>query len=104
MKIAEMHVTPITMADPPLFSSYGLHAPYALRTIVELVSEDGVTGAAETHVGALTVTQFERVRHHVEGRSAYDLARLQLEIDDQYAESGTQGPRSGNRSNARTPR
>ncbi|MEA2512405.1 MAG: hypothetical protein QOJ59_1892, partial [Thermomicrobiales bacterium] len=26
MKIVEMRVTPVAIADPPLFSSYGLHA------------------------------------------------------------------------------
>ena len=29
----------------------GLHAPYALRTIVEIVSDDGITGVSETHGG-----------------------------------------------------
>jgi L-alanine-DL-glutamate epimerase-like enolase superfamily enzyme len=36
---------------PPLRSSYGLHAPYALRTILELKTEDGLTGIAETYGG-----------------------------------------------------
>ena len=47
MKIVDLRLTPIAMADPPLLSSYGLHAPYALRTVVELVGEDGLTGAAD---------------------------------------------------------
>ncbi len=36
MKIVEMRVVPVAMADPPLRSAFGLHAPYALRTIVQL--------------------------------------------------------------------
>ena len=36
IKIAEMRITPIAIADPPIRSSYGLHQPYALRTIVSL--------------------------------------------------------------------
>ena len=62
MKIAEMRVTPVAMADPPLFSSYGLHAPYALRSVVELVSEDGLTGVAETHGGERPLLQLEQAR------------------------------------------
>ena len=31
MKIQEMRVTPIAIADPPLRNAAGLHAPYALR-------------------------------------------------------------------------
>jgi glucarate dehydratase len=86
LKIVEMRVTPIAMADPPLLSSYGLHAPYALRTIVELVSEDGLTGAAETHGGASTLAQLERSRRVVVGRDAYDLARLETAVDDLFAD------------------
>jgi len=37
----------IAIADPPLRSSYGRHAPYALRTILELKSDDGIIGLAE---------------------------------------------------------
>jgi glucarate dehydratase len=33
MQIVEMMVHSVAAADPPLRSSYGLHAPYALRTI-----------------------------------------------------------------------
>ncbi len=44
MKIVDMRVTPIALVDPPLRSAFGLHAPYALRTIVELVTDDGLVG------------------------------------------------------------
>ena len=36
MRISEIRLHPIAIADAPLRSSYGRHAPYALRTIVEL--------------------------------------------------------------------
>ena len=47
MRIAEVHIHKLAIADPPLRSSYGLHQPYALRTILELKSDDGVIGIAE---------------------------------------------------------
>ncbi len=47
MKIAAMHITPIALGDPPLLNAAGLHAPYCLRTVVELVTADGLTGLAE---------------------------------------------------------
>ena len=37
-KIKEFHITPIAVTDPPLLNAAGLHAPYALRTIVELIT------------------------------------------------------------------
>ena len=45
--IKEMIITPIAIKDPPLLNAAGLHAPYALRTIVELVTEDGIVGISE---------------------------------------------------------
>ncbi len=47
MKITEMHITPIALGDPPLLNAAGLHAPYCLRTVVELKTDDGLTGLAE---------------------------------------------------------
>ena len=35
-KIKQVNITPIAIVDPPLLNAAGLHAPYALRTIVEL--------------------------------------------------------------------
>ena len=93
MKIVEMRATPVAMADPPLLSSYGLHAPYALRTVVEHVGEDGITGAAETHGGERTLVHFGRARDAVVGRDAYDLARLRRDVDRAFTGSrGDPGP------------
>lgn len=47
MRITEMHITPIALGDPPLLNAAGLHAPYALRTVVELITDNGLTGLAE---------------------------------------------------------
>jgi len=85
MKIVEFRITPIAVADPPLLNCAGLHAPYALRTIIELVSEDGITGASETHGGERLLAQFEHVRSAVIGRDAWDLARLSRAVEEQLA-------------------
>jgi len=47
MRITEMHITPIALGDPPLLNAAGLHAPYCLRTVVELVADNGFRGLAE---------------------------------------------------------
>ena len=43
-RIKEIHITPIAIVDPPLLNAAGLHAPYALRTIVEIVTDDNISG------------------------------------------------------------
>ena len=54
MHIATIHVTPIAITDPPLLNAAGLHAPYALRTILEIVTDDGVSGLGEVPGSAET--------------------------------------------------
>ncbi|GAB4017573.1 enolase C-terminal domain-like protein [Spirosoma koreense] len=46
-RIQQIHITPIAIVDPPLLNAAGLHAPYALRTIVELVTDDNISGISE---------------------------------------------------------
>lgn len=45
--ITQIAITPIAIIDPPLLNAAGLHAPYALRTIVEIVTDDGISGISE---------------------------------------------------------
>ena len=47
MRVADANITPIAVADPPLLNAAGLHAPYALRIVLELVSDDGLSGWGE---------------------------------------------------------
>jgi len=39
VRIVDLRATPIAVGDPPLRSAFGLHAPFALRTIVEVETE-----------------------------------------------------------------
>jgi glucarate dehydratase len=45
--IKEIIITPIAIVDPPLLNAAGLHAPYALRTIVEIMTDEGTVGISE---------------------------------------------------------
>src|SRR5258706_5190298 len=76
MLIQEMRLHPIAIADPPLRSSYGLHAPFALRTIVELVSTDGLVGISETYGGDGPVAALEAARESIVGSDPFQLTRL----------------------------
>jgi glucarate dehydratase len=80
MKIREMRIVPVAMADPPLRSAFGLHAPYALRTIVQLTTEDGITGLGETYGGAIPLRDLTAARERVIGQDPYNLARIEAAI------------------------
>ena len=49
MKITEVTVTPLAVKDPPLLNSVGVHQPFALRSIVEVHTDEGITGLSEAY-------------------------------------------------------
>src|SRR5688572_24087322 len=73
MKIKDLRVHSIAIADPPLRSSYGLHAPYALRTIIELESEDGIVGINETYGGEGPAAALRKIKDTIIGVNAFRL-------------------------------
>jgi len=80
MRITGLLLHPIAVSDPPLRSSYGLHAPFALRTIVELATDSGLTGISETYGGDGPLTDLESVRQRVVGMDPFQLAGLHRDL------------------------
>lgn len=81
MRIRDLRLHPVAVADPPLRSSYGRHAPYALRTIVELVSDEGIIGISETYGGEGPLAALEAMRGRLIGMDPFQLAGLWLSME-----------------------
>lgn len=84
MRIAEMTVTPIAVGDPPLRNAAGLHAAYALRTIVELVSDDGVSGISEIPGSDTTTQALRDAAEVVVGHDPYALNGLERALRERF--------------------
>lgn len=80
MRITELVFHPIAIADPPLRSSYGRHAPFALRTIVELRTDSGITGISETYGGDGPLSALEALRPRLIGMDPFQLAALEHDL------------------------
>jgi glucarate dehydratase len=89
VKIVEMHVTPIAVGDPPLLNAAGLHAPYALRTIVELVSDDRISGFGEIPGASATLEQLRDAREVVVGHDPFQLNGIQRALIERFGDGGT---------------
>ncbi len=76
MKIKDMRIHSIAIADPPLRSSYGLHSPYALRTIIELESDDGIIGINETYGGEGPAQALLALKPQIIGANPYKLTGI----------------------------
>jgi glucarate dehydratase len=88
MKISSLKLHSIAIADPPLRSSYGLHAPWALRTIVEIETDSGIKGVSETYGGDAPRAALEAVRDQLMGRDPFQLAGLYQQICGKTAARG----------------
>ncbi len=91
MAIRDITITPIAIVDPPLLNAGGLHAPYALRTIVELVTEDNITGISEIPGNDGINAALESARDLVAGRDVFQLNGIRRILEDHFGkESASQ--------------
>lgn len=97
MRITDLHITPIAISDPPLLNAAGLHAPYALRVIIEMVSNEGIYGLSELPGGADVVADLEAIRPLVVGRDPFQLTALAQDIEAFFGHAS-----SGDRQRMRT--
>lgn len=75
MKIAKLDVEALAFPDPPVFNSWGLHEPLALRTVVRLELDDGTVGWGEGSYGLLNKLDARSVTE-----AALGLDPLQTEV------------------------
>lgn len=75
MKIEALRVTPIALGDPPLLNAAGLHAPYALRIVLELVVESGLVGISEIPGDVAVLEAFAKLAPKLRGIGVLDQAR-----------------------------
>ncbi|WP_075735244.1 glucarate dehydratase family protein [Streptomyces acidiscabies] len=72
LTIADVRLTPILVADPPLLNTQGVHQPYTPRLIVEVVTADGVTGLGETYGDTKYLELARPFAERLVGRSVAD--------------------------------
>ncbi|MBZ0300173.1 MAG: glucarate dehydratase [Anaerolineae bacterium] len=85
MRITDMHITPIAITDPPLLNAAGLHAPYALRIVVELVTDDQIYGLGEVPGSVETEEALKAVCEVVIGQDPFQLNALDAGIRARFS-------------------
>ena len=74
--IKEFNITPIAITDPPLLNAAGLHAPYALRIVVELVTDDNISGISEIP-GTVEIEQaLHECKHLIIGQDPFQTNKI----------------------------
>jgi glucarate dehydratase len=101
LTIAEVRLTPILVADPPLLNTQGVHQPYTPRLIVEVVTADGIAGVGETYGDTKYLELARPFAAKLTGRQVCDLNGLftvadevavdRSRVDDQVDVGGLRG-------------
>jgi glucarate dehydratase len=89
--IKEVIITPIAIVDPPLLNAAGLHAPYALRTIVEIITNDNISGISEIPGNAGTNVALESAAGLIIGKDPFQLNEIKVALQHHFGkETATQ--------------
>ena len=81
MKIETAHITPVAVPDPPLLNAAGLHAPYALRLVLELVTDSGISGFGEIPGGERNRDALQAAADAVIGMDPWQLNAIDACLD-----------------------
>jgi glucarate dehydratase len=83
-KIKEIYITPIATVDPPLLNAAGLHAPYALRTVLELVTDDNISGISEIPGNTDIDAALEEAKDLLIGKDVFQLNQIRKVLVDRF--------------------
>jgi glucarate dehydratase len=66
-RITDVTITPVAFRDPPLLNAVGVHEPFALRSIIQVSTSDGVVGLGESYGDAGHLERLRRVGETLRG-------------------------------------
>jgi glucarate dehydratase len=75
-RITAVQITPVAFKDPPLLNAVGVHEPFAIRAIVEIRTDEGLTGLGETYADTAHLERLRRAAEHVVGLDVWNLSGL----------------------------
>jgi glucarate dehydratase len=88
-RIKEIHITPIAIVDPPLLNAAGLHAPYALRTVLEIVTDDNISGISEIPGTKDIDAALEDSKKLLIGKDVFQLNQIRQILTDTFGKDST---------------
>jgi glucarate dehydratase len=75
-RISRVRITPVAFADPPLLNSVGVHEPFALRSVIEVVTDTGLTGLGETYADEVHLEALRAAARAIEGADPYQTEEI----------------------------
>ena len=90
-RITGVSITPVAFKDPPLLNTVGVHEPFALRAIVELLTDAGVSGFGETYGDAGHLARLRLAAAALNGTDIFNINELRSRIARALQQDTIQG-------------
>jgi glucarate dehydratase len=88
MRVTETSITPIAIPDVPLANTKGVHPSVFLRSVIEVRTDKGHVGLAETYGAKRTLEGLTKVAPKLEGLDPYDLRDLRARVEAALPNAG----------------
>jgi glucarate dehydratase len=76
IRITSVVITPVAFADPPLLNAVGVHEPFALRAVIEVMTDAGVTGLGETYADEQHLAALRSVASDIVGVDVFQTQEI----------------------------
>jgi len=90
-RITGVSITPVAFKDPPLLNTVGVHEPFALRAIIEVKTDAGVSGFGETYGDAGHVARLQLAAAAIPGTDIFNINGLRSRILKALREDTVEG-------------
>src|ERR1019366_7602148 len=70
-RIDKVTITPVAFRDPALLNAVGVDQPFAIRSVIEVVTSDGLTGLGESYGDLAHLEQLRLVAGAIVGLDVF---------------------------------
>ncbi|KAJ5220602.1 uncharacterized protein N7469_009489 [Penicillium citrinum] len=89
-KIRSISITPVAFHDMPLLNSVGVHEPFALRSIIEVITDDSY-GLGESYGDLAHLKRLRKAADGMQGVSVYETNKLYKICEDSLKDDDSTG-------------
>ncbi|MDQ0785101.1 glucarate dehydratase family protein [Streptomyces sp. B3I8] len=92
LRITRVDITPVAFKDPALLNAVGVHEPYALRAVIEMHTDQGLTGLGETYADEGHLRRLRTAADALVGMDVHDLGPMRRRVAEVLGgDSGSDG-------------
>lgn len=78
--VRDIRITPVAFRDLPLLNTVGVHEPFALRAIVQVTTDSGVTGLGETYGDAPHIARLQLAARELVGVDVFNINEMRHRV------------------------